>query len=125
MARAVQAEAAGGVSETRTRPIDLVFLARQTLGDPGLEAEILMMFDQMSSAYLARVHAAATPEDVSISLHSLKGAARGIGAAGIAAHAKDAEDEFEVSGRIEAETLSDLSIAVTEVSTFISGLLER
>src|SRR5690349_5709477 len=61
------------------RPIDLVHLARTTLGDRSLEREVLQLFDRQSTLLLARMRAAA-PGGMVMLAHTLKGSARGIGA---------------------------------------------
>jgi HPt (histidine-containing phosphotransfer) domain-containing protein len=55
-------------------------------------------------------------------LHTLKGAASGVGAWGIAELAKTAEDEVR-SGIVNPERIDDLDIAVQEVSVFIGDIL--
>lgn len=107
------------------RPIDLVHLARQTLGDRGLECEILHMFDQLAIAYVERVRAAAGADELLTSLHSLKGAAAGVGARGIAELARSAEAEVNETGRLSHERVADLGMAVHEVSAFIAKLLKH
>jgi HPt (histidine-containing phosphotransfer) domain-containing protein len=107
---------------TRARPIDLVFLARQTLGDPGLEAEILSLFSAMATAYLKKVSDPRDQGDVAHGLHALKGAAAGIGAGAIAVEAAAAEAELAETGKVSAERLSDLAMVVEEVQVFISSL---
>ncbi len=111
------------VKNRQSRPIDLVHLARQSLGDPGLEEEILRMFDQMVGIYMARVREAAQVGNVSGNLHALKGAAAGVGAVSIASLAELAEGEMSSDGRLGAERVADLSHAVEEVRTFIADLL--
>ncbi|VAW19797.1 hypothetical protein MNBD_ALPHA12-671 [hydrothermal vent metagenome] len=106
------------------RPIDLVHLAKQSLGDPGLEEEILRMFDQVVQTYVRRVSKNIACEEVLADLHALKGAARGVGAFGIAAMAEAGEAEARKDGALSAETLSDIGIAVEEVRSFISQLLD-
>ena len=83
------------------RPIDMVHLSKQTLGDHGLECEVLRLFDQMVRVYFGRLESSTTEADVLRHLHTLKGAASGVGAWGIA----------------------DLDIAVQEVSAFIGDIL--
>src|SRR5215218_2816139 len=61
------------------RPIDLVHLARTTLGDRGLEREVLQLFDRQSALLVARMRSAA-PAGIVTLAHTLKGSARGIGA---------------------------------------------
>lgn len=111
--------------QSRARPIDLVFLAKQALGDPGLEAEILTLFSAMAASYLKRIAAACDQGEVVLGLHALKGAAAGVGAGAIAAEAAEAERELANMGTLSAERLSDLAIAVEEVQVFISGLLAK
>ena len=41
------------------RPIDLVHLARTTLGDRSLEREVLQLFDRQSTLLIARMRTAA------------------------------------------------------------------
>jgi len=107
------------------RPIDLVHLARQTLGDPGMETEVLILFDQMARTYLDRLKAGPAADDTKITLHSLKGAAAGIGANGIAVQSRGAEEELRQTGELSAETLGDIAMAVEETSTFIAELLQH
>ena len=61
------------------RAIDLVHLARTTMGDRSLEREVLQLFDRQSSLLIARMHTAA-PAAIAALAHTLKGSARGIGA---------------------------------------------
>lgn len=61
------------------RPIDLVHLARTTMGDRSLEREVLQLFDRQSTLLIARMRSAA-PAGVATLAHTLKGSARGIGA---------------------------------------------
>src|SRR3954468_22970196 len=61
------------------RPIDLVHLARTTLGDRSLEREVLQLFDRQSTILIARMRTV-PPAGVVALAHTLKGSARGIGA---------------------------------------------
>ncbi len=106
------------------RPIDLVHLAKQSLGDRGLEEEILRIFDQMVQVYLRRVESqAADGGDVLADLHALKGASMGVGATSIVTIAQAAEAEAREAGQLSVETLSDLGICVEETHEFIAKLL--
>ena len=49
-------------------PIDLDFLARQTLGDEGLEQEVLRLFDQMSHAYFERLETSTLSDSAASSI---------------------------------------------------------
>ena len=77
------------------RPIDLVHLARQCLGDAGLEQEILRLFDTTVKTYFERLQLSTTFDDLAMNLHSLKGAASGVGAWAIADLAAAAETEIQ------------------------------
>src|ERR1700754_1999927 len=61
------------------RPIDLVHLARTTLGDRSLEREVLQLFDRQSTQLIERMRSAA-PDVLAMLAHTMKGSARGIGA---------------------------------------------
>jgi len=106
-----------------SRPIDLVHLARQTLGDRGLECEVLRMFETQVNLYFERLRAATDEYEITMGLHTLKGAARGVGAVVLAEQAAAAEAEYARTGRLDEETLADLGMAVAEVSGYIGTLL--
>src|SRR3979490_3183569 len=59
--------------------IDLGHLARMTLGEKSLEAEVLALFDRQAGILLARMRQA-TPPAAGAFAHTLKGSALGIGA---------------------------------------------
>jgi HPt (histidine-containing phosphotransfer) domain-containing protein len=102
------------------RPIDMEHLSRQTLGDPGLELEVLRLFDEMSHVYYDRLENSTTVPDLLRNLHTLKGAAAGVGAFGLAELARVAETELREGAPVNPERIDDLNIAVQEVSAFIS-----
>jgi HPt (histidine-containing phosphotransfer) domain-containing protein len=81
-----------------SRPIDLIHLARQTLGDRDLETELLSLFRRQAGQIVERL-AAEMPGD-SIPwradlAHTLKGSARAIGATSVAIKA----EIYEVQAR--------------------------
>lgn len=125
MAHAAFASRVDGGTETpgQNRVIDLVHLARQTLGDRGLELEVLRIFAQSTRTYLKGVVDPACHAELKLSLHSLKGASAGVGAKGLANAALVAEVELREQGSLQPETISDVSIAVEEVNVFIDELL--
>ena len=49
--------------EPDDRPIDLVHLARMTLGERSLEREVLQLFDRQSTLLLARMRSRLRRED--------------------------------------------------------------
>jgi HPt (histidine-containing phosphotransfer) domain-containing protein len=106
------------------RPIDIEHLSRQTLGDPGLEFEVLRLFDEMSRVYYERLESSTTVDDLLRNLHTLKGAAAGVGAFGIAELARVAETELRAGAPVNPERIDDLDMAVQEVSAFIGERLK-
>ncbi len=103
------------------RPIDLVHLARTTLGDRALEREVLQLFDRQSSILIARMRTAA-PAAVAALAHTLKGSARGIGAWRVA-RAAELLELASASGKATSEALDGLTAASDEARTVIAELL--
>ncbi len=115
---------AGDVGLAAGRPVDLVHLARYTLGDRSLEREVLQLFVTQSRLYLERLREAGTPEAWRAAAHTIKGSARGIGAWQIAACAEAAEslpDAAFASGR--GEVLAALDAHIGDVNAYIRALL--
>ena len=103
------------------RPIDLVHLARTTLGDRNLEREVLQLFDRQSALLIARMRTAA-PNGVATLAHTLKGSARGIGAWRVAR----AAEALELAGAREGDigsALDRLNAASEEAHGVIADLL--
>ena len=107
------------------RPIDLVHLAKQCLGDEHLEYEILRLFDTTIKTYFGRLELAASYDDLAINLHSIKGAASGVGAWTIADLAKAAEVEMHAGRPLSMERIADLGMAIEEVHVFIDRMLSN
>lgn len=87
------------------RALDLVHLARQTLGDRELESEVLRLFATQSRMLLARLKSAEGEERRQVA-HTLKGSARAIGAWEIAEAAATIEgggtqDEAQLASAID------------------------
>lgn len=124
MAQRAIAETAVPAGEARAaRPIDLVHLARQCLGDENLELEILRLFDKTLTTYFERLTLASTFDDLALNLHAIKGAAAGVGAWGIVDLAKSLEDDLRDARPLKAERVADLGMAVEEVRGFIARML--
>jgi HPt (histidine-containing phosphotransfer) domain-containing protein len=102
------------------RPIDLVHLARTTLGDRSLEREVLQLFDRQSSLLIARMRTAA-PAGIATLAHTLKGSARGIGAWRVA-RAAEAVEFAGGDGEVRS-ALDRLDAASEEARTVIADLL--
>jgi HPt (histidine-containing phosphotransfer) domain-containing protein len=103
------------------RPVDLVHLARTTLGDRALEREVLQLFDRQSGMLIARMRTAA-PAAIAALAHTLKGSARGIGAWRVARAAEFLE-LAGASGRPTGDALDQLAAASDEARTVIAELL--
>ena len=105
------------------RPIDLVHLARMTLGDRGLEREVLQLFDRQAGMLVARIREAAPGAGAALA-HTLKGSARGIGAWRVAS-AAEALEQAAVRGADAdfAAALTRLEAAAAEARTVIAELL--
>ena len=107
-----------------SRPLDLVHLARQTMGDRALECEVLRMFERQVNLYFERVRATTDAQEMAMGLHTLKGASLGVGAMALAELVRGAGTEFRRDGRVDAETLDDMAMAVAEVSAYILSIVE-
>ena len=103
-------------------PIDLVHLQRMTLGDAALEREVLAMF----AAQAARLIEALTvlPPDSGAMVHTLKGAARAVGACEVGNAAERLEAVLKSEGGV-ADQLADLQEAVARARAAIDAILRR
>jgi len=77
--------------ETGTKPVDLGYLARFTLGNQALELEVLDLFSFHAPRYIDDMFSAVTAKGWHDAAHTLKGAARGVGAWRVARCAEMAE----------------------------------
>lgn len=74
------------------KPIDLVHLSRLTMGDRNLELDLLKMFAAQISQYQDTLKACVNSAEVKRAAHTIKGAARSIGAFRLSEIAQEAED---------------------------------
>jgi hypothetical protein len=103
--------------------IDLEHLARMTLGERSLEAEVLTLFDRQAAVLLARMRSSA-PQAVAAFAHTLKGSARGVGAWRVAAAADAVEmDAIHADAGGVAGSVTRLSAAVDEAKAVIADRL--
>ncbi|KKB09932.1 Hpt domain-containing protein [Devosia chinhatensis] len=124
MAQRAVAETPVAQGMTRpARPVDLVHLTKQCLGDENLELEILRLFDTTLTTYFGRLKLASSFDDLAINLHSIKGSAAGVGAWGIVDIAKACEADLRAGRPLRAERIDDLGIAVEEVRVFVTRML--
>jgi HPt (histidine-containing phosphotransfer) domain-containing protein len=111
-----------------SRPVDLEHLARYTGGDRTINAEVLRLFVGQAEQLIARLRIHLDHADAKgwhAVNHSLKGAARGIGAFALADAAADAEqlDLVGESGRA-CRAVEDLRSLSHGVKLFIEAYLK-
>lgn len=101
---------------SRARPVDLVHLARQTMGDRALEQEVLSMFVQQAGTVRNEIARADAARRLFLA-HSLIGSARGVGAFGVARIAEEVEREPTSDAKLKL-----LAAAIDEVRDFIAAI---
>jgi HPt (histidine-containing phosphotransfer) domain-containing protein len=118
------------ISDSTTAPssaaapaaIDRAHLSRMTLGDRGLEQEVLQLFDRQAALLIERIRHGDGPA-VGALAHTLKGSAAGIGASAVAHAAADAEHAaLHAPGELTG-TIDRLAQAIHEARTLIAELL--
>lgn len=105
-----------GLSPSQSRPIDLVHLATQTLGDKSREIEALQAFVRQARQALREIANGDTAVIVAAA-HRLQGAAAGVGAFKVA----DAAARLEANGA-EAAAMANLGAAVLDTENFVLKL---
>ncbi|MFD0917953.1 histidine kinase [Pseudahrensia aquimaris] len=108
-----------GNRTANVRPVDLVHLAKQSLGDRALEIEILSLFRSQSKLYLDRLTCAKTSDERKMAAHTILGSARGIGAWAVAEEAEKIELSSDKPG-----DMRDLTLAIGEAQNFIGTILD-
>jgi HPt (histidine-containing phosphotransfer) domain-containing protein len=103
-------------------PIDLEHLRRMTLGDAGLEREVLAMFAAQTVSLIGAL--ITLPPQAGALAHTLKGSARAIGAFAVADAAERLEAAIQKGGD-SAPSLDGLRDAVTEARAAIDAILHR
>ena len=106
------------------RPIDLVHLARTTLGDRGLEREVLELFDRQAAMLIVRMRAGGDAA-VGPLAHTLKGSASGIGAVRVEDAAAAAERSAGAGAGPCSQAVDRLATAVEEARALIAELLRE
>jgi HPt (histidine-containing phosphotransfer) domain-containing protein len=101
-------------------PIDIEHLHRMTLGDAGLEREVLAMFSAQAVRLIGTL--ATLPADALA--HTLKGSARAIGAFGVADAAECLEAAIR-SGGDPAEALAELNEMIAQARAAVDAMLRR
>jgi HPt (histidine-containing phosphotransfer) domain-containing protein len=105
-------------------PIDLIFLAHQTLGDEQLEEELLLLFDKQAGDILAALAKAESATEQADLAHRLKGSARAVGAAAVALAAERYESAAQKNTAL-ASHFGTLAAAVGEAQAVIRRIMPR
>src|ERR1700709_1041740 len=92
-------------------PIDIEHLQRMTLGDAGLEREVLAMFSAQAIKLIGTL--ATLPSDAGALADTLNGSARAFGAFGVADAAGHLEAAMQ-NGDDPSEALTELNDAVAQ-----------
>lgn len=101
---------------SQARPVDLVHLAKQTMGDRMLEEEVLQLFMQQAVIIGDRIIEAEPTERKRLA-HTLKGSARGIGAFIVADRAYAIEQNPD-----RADLIDGLVESLHSVREFIASI---
>lgn len=98
------------------RPVDLIHLGRQTMGDRALEQEVLDLFVHQALQVRDRIGGTGTQERLELA-HALKGAARGVGAFAIADCAVEIENRPQ-----DQHVLERLAALIDELRDFVAAI---
>ncbi len=102
--------------------VDLAHLSRMTLGEEGLEREVLGLFDRQAEMLLARM-ASKSPRVVAALAHTLAGSASGVGAWRVVEAAAAVERAAAEPGAIALTSVMDqLAAAIAEAHVAIGEL---
>ncbi len=103
--------------------IDLVHLARYTLGNVELEREILDLFAGQAPSTLDRLRSAACERTWHEAAHTMKGSARAVGAWRLA-EAAAAVERIEAwrTAKAKAAAVASVETALAEATAFITDL---
>jgi HPt (histidine-containing phosphotransfer) domain-containing protein len=117
------ARAEGGYEHRCSRPVDLVHLARYTLGNRAVEREVLELFSTHSERYLEKLETARDRKAWIEAAHAIKGSARAIGAWQVG----DLAEEIERLAGAEqdprrTQLVAGLRGAIAQATRYIDGL---
>jgi HPt (histidine-containing phosphotransfer) domain-containing protein len=103
-------------AKARTRPVDLVHLARQTMGDRALEQEVLGLFVQQALNVRDQIGRATPAEKLQL-VHGIKGSARSVGAFAIGDWAEQIEQSPD-----DRQLMARLGRLIDELREFIAAI---
>ncbi|WP_420433361.1 Hpt domain-containing protein [Hyphobacterium sp.] len=96
-------------------------LARYTSGDAALEAELFGLLRDQTQRCVAAMEAAADPDAWKAAAHTLKGAARGVGAFALGEACQRAEEAPQAAWPVAViEVRRAADAAVAEIETILS-----
>jgi HPt (histidine-containing phosphotransfer) domain-containing protein len=110
----------GSVSDTQRTVLDEEHLGRMTLGDRGLEREVLQVFVRQSATIIDRI-AIHDPVGAAALAHTMIGSARGIGAWRVV---KAAEHLERVVGENDEKHLDEAIAALKAASLEVSAAID-
>lgn len=103
--------------------LDLQHLARYTNGDKGLEAELLGLFKLQAVQQIEAIANCRDAKDWQMSVHTLKGSARGVGAVHVAKICAELENTgFDGCSIARRGKIEQLKLAVTTCVVAIEKL---
>ena len=106
--------------------IDLEHLARYTGGERALNAEVLQLFDGQITAMVSELHTLLTSRDIKRwreVAHTIKGAARGVGAFSMGDLAASAEPINPADAPAAKDVIAKLEREAETVRVFIAAYL--
>lgn len=98
----------------RDNPINLAHLSAMTLGDEALQKELLELFMAQVPEYLGKAQNCQNKEEVARVAHTIKGAARGVGAFALS----NLAERFEETGEFN---YSELETEFQKIIEFVSA----
>lgn len=104
-------------TRSHERPVDLVHLSHQTMGDGALEREVLGLLARQISSFTGRLEASGPAERLRVA-HALKGASLNVGAFRLARNAEALERAPSC-----AEALAGFEREMAVAAAFIADLL--
>ncbi len=125
LARLEAPSLAFSAAPTSSAPIDLVHLARQTMGDRVLETELLDLFARQARQIVERLRSSAPSAESfwrADLAHTLKGSARTVGAFAVADAAQNYEENAR-AGKLEPTDTEALAAAVDDARAALEALV--
>jgi HPt (histidine-containing phosphotransfer) domain-containing protein len=118
MSMALKADVALACRASGTeKPINLVHLSSMTMGDRTLEIEVLKMFACQIPQFMALLDNASTEDELCRTAHTIKGAARSIGALKLADIIEITEDTARYDRQQVADEMDKIKRYIVDLGT--------